>query len=132
MLNVVIDTNILVSGLLSPNGNPARVVNALKTGRIHIYYNAEIMAEYRDVLSRSRLGLHPQDVKNLLETVAVIGSAFIPQVSREVMPDESDRKFYDVAKSCGAYLITGNIKHYPDETFILTPAQFIELMNTGE
>jgi hypothetical protein len=41
------------------------------------------------------------------------------------MPDESDRVFYDVAKTAGAYLITGNTKHFPQEPFILTPAEFV-------
>jgi len=131
MLDVVIDTNILVSGLLSPYGNPAQVVNALKSGRIHIYYNTEILAEYRDVLSRSRLGLHPPDVKNLLETIAAAGSVIIPQVSLIVMPDKSDRIFYDTARESGGLLVTGNTKHYPAEPFIVTPAQFVEIIKRG-
>jgi len=42
------------------------------------------------------------------------------------MKDENDRAFYDAAKATGAFLVTGNKKHYPDEPFILTPREFAE------
>jgi hypothetical protein len=43
------------------------------------------------------------------------------------MPDEDDRVFYDSAKLAGAYLITGNAKHYPAQPFVVTPAEFFRL-----
>ena len=49
------------------------------------------------------------------------------QLNITPMPDEDDRKFYDVAKSSGAFLITGNIKHFPSESFIVTPADFLRI-----
>jgi predicted nucleic acid-binding protein len=51
--------------------------------------------------------------------------ANIPDVTP--IPDEEDRKFYNVAKSSGAFLITGNIKHFPSESFIITPADFLRI-----
>lgn len=128
MLNVVLDTNVLVSGLLSAKGHPAQIVNAFKANQFNFFYSAEIMLEYRDVLSRSRFGFEAKDVDDLLDTIATIGFPVIPEISKIQLPDEDDRVFYDVAKSSGSYLITGNIKHYPSEPLVVTPAQFVALI----
>jgi len=128
MFNAVLDTNILVSGLLSAKGNPARIINAFRDKQFNLFYNAEIVAEYRDVLFRNRLGLRVEDINALLESIYIFGFPVIPYKSNQSLSDEDDRIFYDVAKTANAYLITGNIKHYPDEPFIITPAQFAALL----
>lgn len=127
MLRVVLDTNILVSGLLSAHGNPAQIVNALKSRRFHLFYSAEIVSEYRDVLYRARLGISAKDADALLEAILNIGFPVLPKVSYISLPDESDRVFYDTAKTARAYLVTGNAKHYPQEPFIVAPAQFLAI-----
>lgn len=127
MINVVLDTNILVSGLLSSQGNPAKVVNAFRNRQFNLFYNDEIMAEYKDVLFRVRLGLNPDDINDLFSSISAFGFLLTPQTSKLSMPDEDDRIFYDTALSAKAYLITGNIRDYPDEPFIVTPAQFVDL-----
>jgi len=48
-----------------------------------------------------------------------------PFVSTVFMTDETDRTFYDTAKASDSILITGNIKHYPTEPFIMTPTEFL-------
>ena len=50
-----------------------------------------------------------------------------PEISDIPLPDESDRIFYDTAKAVNAYLVTGNLKHYPEESQIVTPARFVEI-----
>jgi predicted nucleic acid-binding protein len=86
------------------------------------------MKEYQEVLLRKRLGLRVEDVSELLEAISIFGFTIDPERSGLPLPDESDRIFYDVAKSSNAYLITGNTKHYPTEPFILNPAQFMALL----
>jgi len=125
MINVVIDTNVLVSGLISTHGYSARIINTLKEKQYIIYYSSEIMIEYRDVLYRERLGLNHKDVDDLLDIISLIGISIIPAASNVSLPDEDDRCFYDTAKSSGSYLVTGNIKHYPTEAFIMSPADFV-------
>ena len=127
MMNAVLDTNILVSGLLSAKGNPARIINAFRDKQFNLFYNDEIITEYRDVLFRDRLGLHVEDVNDLLNSIYIFGFPVICARSNLLLSDEDDRIFYDVAKAAKAYLITGNIKHYPSEPFIITPAQFVAL-----
>jgi predicted nucleic acid-binding protein len=46
------------------------------------------------------------------------------------MTDEDDRKFYDLYKAAKAILITGNLKHFPKEDLIMTPAAFMEYISS--
>jgi len=128
MLNAVIDTNVLVSGLITAHGFPAKIVNALKEKQFNIFINSEIMIEYRDVLYRNKLGLESKDVEDLLDVINLNGVPVTTDTSTISLPDEDDRYFYDTAKYAGAYLVTGNIKHYPNDSTIITPADFAKLL----
>jgi putative PIN family toxin of toxin-antitoxin system len=125
---VVLDTNILVSALWSRNGNPAAIMRIVTNGDIIACYNHEIIDEYKDVLYRDRFSrrFSHEEINMLLKHMANFGK-YIYDVQKSIipLPDESDRIFYDVAKSCEAILITGNIAHYPSEGFILKPAEYI-------
>jgi len=132
MLNAVIDTNILVSGLLAAQGNPAYIINSFRDGKFNLIYSSEILEEYRDVLHRERLGLDPTSVELLLDEIFRIGLAVISDISDTRLIDKDDRIFLDTAKSSGALLVTGNIKHYPHEPFITTPASFVKMLHHAE
>jgi putative PIN family toxin of toxin-antitoxin system len=124
--SVVLDTNILVSALLT-DGLPTIIVDWIAEGGIWPCFDDRILAEYWDVLSRPKFGFPPLRVSRLIDAIARAGFGIeAPPFPDEVsMPDESDRKFYDIAKAAGAILITGNTRHYPNEPFILTPAAFV-------
>ena len=124
---VVLDTNILVSALLSPEGNPAKIYKMFLTGALSLVFSADIFDEYQDVLRRPRLRLPSNEIETVLASIRQHGNEINPAPSVKVMIDEDDRVFYDTAKSAGAYLITGNKKHYPDESFIFTPTEFLGL-----
>jgi len=128
MLKVVLDTNVVVSGLMSPNGNPAQILNLVTDEKLKICYSSEIMLEYIDVLSRPQFKFDSEDRSSFLQGVKQFGLLSSPLTSIIPLPDEDDRYFYDVAKSCDAILITGNIKHYPLEPFIVTPTEFMGLV----
>jgi len=132
MLNAVIDTNVLVSGLLTAQGNPAYIINAFRDRKFNLFYSSEILDEYRDVLHREKLGLDTKSVEVLLDEVRRIGVPVISDVSDIHLTDEDDRMFLDTAKSSGALLVTGNIKHYPNEPFITTPAAFAKMLHHAE
>jgi putative PIN family toxin of toxin-antitoxin system len=124
---VVLDTNILVSSLLS-NGPPALIVDWIAEGKLFPIYDGHILSEYWDVLSRPRFGFSSGQVDCLINNIVRVGFGIEDGVSSTVkMTDESDRKFYDAAKTAKAFLITGNSKHYPQEPFIITPAAFVKL-----
>jgi len=126
VLRVVLGTNILVSSLLT-SGHPAAVVDLIAEGKIIPFYSNSILQEYRSVLSRKKFGFSSAQITRLINDITRTGIAVEdkPHNSNK-MPDEDDRKFYNAATEAQAYLITGNIRHFPKESFIVTPAQFIK------
>ena len=131
MKNVVVDTNIVVSSAISANGNPAAIMALASDRIIQIYYNDEILDEYKRVLAYERLKIAPEKQAEIIEKVKEIGIIIKPKTGVILMPDESDRIFYDTAKAVGAILITGNMKHYPDEPFIMMPTDYLIEFNTN-
>jgi len=130
MINAVLDTNVLVSGLLTERGNSVLIIDAFKEKQFNLIYSSEIITEYYDVLYRDKLGLPVVDIDELLEQIMNTGCPITPAFSDISLTDEDDRIFYDTAKAANAYLVTGNIKHYPQEQFIISPADYIVLINT--
>jgi len=124
-MKIVLDTNVLISAILS-NGPPAVIVDLMANGKLKPFYNDLIIEEYWNVLHRPKFNFKNIQIDSLLDTIVKTGVAVKINVSSNIqMPHEDDRKFYDVAKTSLAYLITGNMKHYPKETFIVTPADFL-------
>ena len=126
---VVLDTNVVVSALLSPFGPPGRVVDMVQTGDLVLAFDDRALIEYRQVLSRDRFGFDPADVAALLEFVEVEGTKVIARPWPHPLPDPDDTVFVEVAAAVGAPLITGNQRHYPAERCpgvdVLTPADFL-------
>lgn len=131
-MKVVFDTNVIVSALLSSHGKPAIILDMFFNGEIQSYCSDNILAEYEDVLSRPALNIKPEKAKRFFEILEDTGASIEPTVSNISLPDEDDRIFYDVAKACGATLITGNLKHYPSDDFIMTPSKFLDLLTSDD
>lgn len=129
----VIDTNVIVSALISKSleSNPLKVFRAIFQNRIVPLYNDEIMDEYRTVLSRPKFRLDKSMIETVLKAVAVDGLSMDRTPADDVdFPDLKDIVFYEVALSKeDSYLITGNIKHFPLEPFIVTPAEMVRILN---
>lgn len=124
----VIDTNILVSALWSRNGAPARVVGMIISGEIVPCYDYRILTEYREVLKRPKFGFSDSEIDFLLDWIIESGRSVIAEPLKTAFTDEADKKFYEVAKFCGAKLVTGNIKHFPEDELVMTVAEFLELL----
>ena len=127
MLRIVLDTNILVSALWSPLGNASAIINLVLTDKIMPCFNQDIINEYRIVLARPKLAFSNGLANTLIKEITDRGILVTVIPGNIPMSDESDRKFYDTAKHCDAFLITGNIKHYPKDKQIISPANFLEL-----
>lgn len=131
----VIDTNVLVSALLSSHEDAAtvRVVNKIFTGELTPVFNRAIIAEYYDVLHRPKFHFSSQLISSLLEVIEEYGEMTVPSPTGEVLPDMKDLPFYEVVidkrKSDNTYLVTGNIKHFPVRPFIVTAAEFLKLFD---
>ena len=128
-MRVVLDTNVLVSAFLSPDGAPAQLLTFALAGELTLLFDDRIMAEYAEVLRRPRFGLDEADVALVLRQLEADGERIDPTRSTLDLPDESDRPFLDVAMTGGAdALITGNTKHFPTagEVPVLTPRAFLQ------
>jgi len=126
MKRVVLDTNVLVSALWNKHGGPAEVVRKVLDGNLTICYDSRIIVEYTDVLYRPEFPFEAADINVLLDWIKEKGLSVVTSKSEIDFIDEDDRMFFDVAVYCNATLITGNIRHYPDEAFIITVAGFLE------
>jgi putative PIN family toxin of toxin-antitoxin system len=126
MSPIVLDTNVLVSALIIRGSIPDHIITMVKNRMFQPLYSNAILVEYREVLSRPKFNFHAKDIQRAINGIIRVGAIVDIISSNFPMPDETDRKFYDVARTAGAILITGNTKHYPDEPFILTPAAFVQ------
>ena len=125
---IVLDTNIIVSALKTPNGKAYLLLEQVLMGNYKICISSDIMAEYRDVLNRDKLMLDKYLVEYLLSWFVINGLWIEPLPSNNdmvPMKDESDRKFFDIAKCVHAKLVTGNFKHYPVHELITSLDELI-------
>ena len=126
---VVIDTNILVSALWSKNGAPARVLSMIISGGLIPCYDYRILTEYREVLTRPKFKFTKAEVSDLLNWIVDHGRSVVAEPLNVDFTDKADKKFYEVAKFCAAKLITGNIKHFPQDKLVITASEFLEQYN---
>ena len=130
---VVIDTNVLISALLSKHSDAAtvQVLNAVFDGTIIPVFNDEILAEYDNVLHRPKFKFSDTNIQLLLDTIKTYGVFAKQLITNEILPDPKDLVFYEVVMAKqdeNAYLVTGNSKHFPKKTFIVTPNELLDIM----
>lgn len=131
MIYAVIDTNVLVSAIITSNmqSPTLRVVEAMFAKKIVPLYDNEIIREYSEVLHRAKFGFDDKVVNSYLEAIIREGISAQRVTSSEHFPDPKDIVFYEVALSKeDAYLVTGNKKHFPNAPIVVTPAEMIEIM----
>ena len=110
----VFDTNVLVSGLLSPFGPPGRLLEALRTSRLRLAFDDRIEAEYREVLARPRLGIAPFRREAFLAILPFQQYVTAAPWPHRQLPDEDDAMFLEVAFQTSARIVvTGNARHFP-------------------
>ncbi len=110
---IVFDTNVIVSALITPFGNAARILDMVITGDLKLLYDDRILTEYREVLLRKKFGFAENDVDTLLEYIETEGLRITSTISNEPLLDKSDIPFLEVAVSGKAdALVTGNKRHF--------------------
>lgn len=132
----VVDTNVLVSALITknPEAAPRQVFRAMLGGKIIPLYHQEILAEYEEVLSRPKFHLQKSTIQTVIHAIRQFGVEVVPSPTGEILVDMDDLIFYEVAmekQEDDAYLVTGNQKHYPVRQFIVTPAEMVRILNHG-
>ncbi len=132
-MRIVLDTNVLVSALLSPFGPPARILGLVMAGAVSCCVDARILAEYDDVTHRPRLSIDSSKADDVLEELRrsglSVGSFPLPRP----LPDQDDDQFVEVGLAGGAQcLVTGNRAHFPDDRClglpVLSPAELVEVV----
>lgn len=127
---VVFDTNVLVSYLLSSTKVSAVkiAVRQMTSGKATPVFSNAIMTEYEDVLNRKKFYFPENEVRILLDLVFKNGLYVLSRPTSVQFTDKSDKPFYDAAVTTGAWLVTGNKRHFPQESFIVSPAEWLERM----
>ncbi len=133
MVYAVIDTNVLVSALLTKTEDSAtvQVFNAIADGRITPLYHKDILMEYEEVLSRPKFHFSNSVIKAVIKSIVECGTEVFPKPTGEILVDVDDLVFYEVAmekRNDDSYLVTGNKKHYPIREFIVTPAEMMNIL----
>lgn len=133
----VFDTNVLISSLLTKKTDTAtaKVVNAIAEQKIIPLYSEEIFEEYDEVLHRAKFPFTDERINGILEMIRQFGMIVEPSPIGEILPDGDDLVFYEIVmekREDNAYLITGNIKHFPERDFIVTPAEMMVIIEDNE
>ncbi|MCA1765997.1 MAG: putative toxin-antitoxin system toxin component, PIN family [Desulfobulbaceae bacterium] len=130
-MKIVLDTNVLVSGLLTPFGTSGEIIRMVSSGQLSLCYDARILTEYRDVLLRPRFRFNPEHVSPLLDYIQHAGQVYPAQPLPKPLPDPDDEPFLEVAiagkVSC---LVTGNKVHFPKSHLqgmkVFSPTDFLK------
>ncbi|MCR4946235.1 MAG: PIN domain-containing protein [Lachnospiraceae bacterium] len=131
----VIDTNVLVSAALRMESVPGSIIELVFTGVVIPLINESIVTEYREVLSRDKFRF-PTDVVDDLVSGICRNAISVNEKTLEVeLPDPKYRVFYEVTmegrKTDDTYLVTGNLKHFPVEPFIVSPREMLDIIVEG-
>lgn len=128
----VIDTNVIVSAMLKWDSVPGNVLELTFQGPIIPVLNEDILKEYTEVLSRPKFHLTEDIIKTVINEIKKLAIFVDAEELNIELPDPKDRVFYEVVmeerKLEEAYLVTGNIKHFPEKPFVVTPRQMIDII----
>lgn len=127
---IVLDTNVLVAGLLSPFGPCGDIVRMVSAGKLRLALDARIVSEYREVLLRPKFRFDPDKIASLLDQLGHRGQYVAPSPLPEPLPDPNDEAFLEVALAAQALcLVTGNLAHFPAMAHggvpVLSPGDFL-------
>lgn len=130
-MKIVLDTNVLISGILNPSGPPGRIVDFLRNGFLQLVIDDRIFSEYTDVLRRKYFMRYFEESEreDVIEYISKNSYYTSTRVVAHNMPDEGDVPFLEIAISENVPLVTGNLKHYPKRArrscIVLSPRQFL-------
>ena len=131
---VVVDTNVLVSALLSKHDDAStvQVLKALYEDRFTPLYNNEILSEYNDVLHRTKFHFPEATIQATINYFIKYGICVNRLTTDEILPDPKDLVFYEVClakRDEDSMIVTGNMKHFPAKPFIVSPNELLDIIN---
>ena len=130
-MRIVLDTNVLVSGLLTPFGPSGEIVRMISAGILILQYDSRILLEYQEVLYRPKFQFNKEHIDTLLAFIKQNGQIVPASPLKERLPDPDDEPFLEIAIAGRAEcLITGNKSHYSRQSRqgmrILSPSEFLD------
>ena len=131
-MRIVLDTNVLVAGLLSPFNAPGEIVRMTSAGILQLCHDARILCEYTNVLHRKKFNLDAGHVNALLEQIKALGQQVTGVPLKAPLLDTNDEPFLEIAiAGKAAHLVTGNLKHFPSANrqgiSVISPADFLNI-----
>ena len=128
---IVLDTNVIVSGILRPYSKAAAILRLAATGMIQLAYDLRILSEYQDILNRPKFPFAKEDINAFLDQVEKEGILVSVMPLKFRLSDPDDEPFLEVALAARAEaIITGNKRHFPKKEYqgtrILSPAEFLQ------
>lgn len=133
-MRIVLDTNVLVSAMLTGGGAPDFAVQLVLQGAVILLVDSRILAEYDEVTARTRFKFDEIERRILLDVLANIAEPIVAGPLRVALPDPDDRMFVEVAIAGGAgAIVTGNTRHFTPRRGrlavpVLTPRQLVDRM----
>ena len=129
-MNIVLDTNVLVAGLLSPFGPCGEIVRMVSSGELTLSFDARLLTEYEEVLARPKFKLAKDKVAALFDHVVHRGFTVASSPLSHALPDPDDEPFLEVAIAAKVVcLVTGNQAHFPPDLCqpltVLSPSEFL-------
>ena len=131
-LRLVLDTNIIVSAALKPDGLQCTVLLLALAKPARLYVNEAIIAEHASVLARPDLKIRKAQRQQLLQLIRSRCFRVAPTKRLQVTPDPDDNIFLECVDAARAdYLVTGNQRHFPrfwKKTKVITSREFISIV----
>ena len=129
----VIDTNVIVSAMLKWQSLPGNILTLVFEGVVVPVFNDAIIREYREVLNRPKFNLTKTIIDDFVGNIEEVGISIEAETLDVVFTDPKDKVFYEITmehrKSDETYLVTGNIKHFPAQRFVVTPREMLEIIS---
>ena len=130
----VIDKNVLVSAMLRWDSVPGCVLEHAFVGDIIPLLNEQVLKEYMEVLKRPKFHFEEEKINIIIDGIVKRGVFVDPEHTDQVLPDPKDIVSYEIVmekrKHNEAFLITGNIKHFPAEPYIVTPREMLTILES--
>ncbi|MBO5154721.1 MAG: putative toxin-antitoxin system toxin component, PIN family [Eubacterium sp.] len=130
----VIDTNVLVSAMLRWDSVPGCVLEQAFVGDIIPLLNEQVLKEYMEVLKRPKFHFEEEKINIIIDGMVKRGVFVDAEHTGQVLPDPKDIVFYEIVmekrKYNEAFLITGNMKHFPSEPYIVTPREMLTILES--
>ena len=135
ILDIVIDTNVLLTALKSSQGASFRLLSLIGDDRFRIHVSTPLVAEYEAVLKRGHLTLSPAEIDNVIDYLCAKATGHeIFYLWRPMLKDPGDDFLLELAVKAGAWIVTWNVDDFKLTgtlgVRVVTPREFLELLES--